>query len=111
MRIQAGHRSRQRGVALIYAIFGAFVAASMVTVMLAVGGWTSDLAGSKRDRVQAQYLAEGGIESAKKEMQHTIANWRTPPDSGSVDIDGHTVGSFGLWICAVAGVIVTAVMM
>ncbi len=81
----------RRGVALIYAVFGAFVAGSMVAVMLTAASVTRTRAELKEDKLQARYLAEGGIESAKKEIQYSIANWRTPPPEGAVTIDGQTV--------------------
>lgn len=81
----------RRGVALVYALFGVFVAAGMVGVMFTMAGVTSTRAEVRRGTLEADYLAEGGIEAAKREIQHAIANWRQPPESGSVDIDGRIV--------------------
>ena len=81
----------RRGVALIYAVFGAFVAGSMVAVMLTAASVTRTRAELKEDKLQARYLAEGGLEAAKKVIQTSIASWKTPPPEGSVTIDGQTV--------------------
>ncbi len=86
MRRSESNTSR-RGVALIYAVFGAFVAGSMVVVMLTAASVTRTKSELKMDKLQARYLAEGGVEAAKKEIQTAIANWRTPPPTGSVTID------------------------
>lgn len=93
MRIQRRARGRgsRRGVALIYAVFGAFVAAGMVSVMFTMAGITNQRSALKRGRVEARYLAEGGIEAAKKDVVHAIANWSTVPSAGTTSIDGHAV--------------------
>ena len=41
--------------------------------------------------LEAQYLADGAAEFAKKQLVDAIANWRVPPASGTVDIDGRSV--------------------
>ena len=84
-------RTRQSGVAIIYAIFGAFVAASMVSVMLATGTWTNSLSEHKRDRTQAQYIAEGALDVARKELQDAVANWESAPTSGTAMVNGVSV--------------------
>jgi hypothetical protein len=83
--------SGRRGVALLYAVFGAFVAGSMVAVMLTAASVTRTKAELKADKLQARYLAEGGIEAAKKVIQTSVANFKTPPETGSTTIDGQTV--------------------
>jgi hypothetical protein len=83
--------SSRRGVALLYAVFGAFVAGSMVAVMLTAASVTRTKAELKADKLQARYLAEGGIEAAKKVIQTAVANWKTPPGTGTATIDGQTV--------------------
>ncbi|MFT5049034.1 MAG: hypothetical protein ACI8QZ_000423 [Chlamydiales bacterium] len=88
MRVRILTDRRRRGVALIYAVFGAFAAATMIAVMLTMGRWTSDLANTKRDRMQAQYLAEGALDAARKEILDLVANWGAAPTGGSVTIAG-----------------------
>jgi len=88
MRVRIQGSGQRRGVALIYAVFGAFAAASMVAVMLAMGRWTNDLADSKRDKMQAQYAAEGALDFARKEIRDSVANWGNAPTEGSVTING-----------------------
>ncbi len=68
-------KSGREGVALIYAVFGSFVAASMVAVMFTMAGVTSKRSEGRRSNIQAQYLAEGAIECIKLQMKHAKANW------------------------------------
>jgi hypothetical protein len=81
----------QEGIALVYAVFASFVAASMVAMMLALSLATNRVSGDKRYGAQAQYLAEGAVEAAKKEVQTAIANWGAVPVSGNTTIDGKSV--------------------
>lgn len=81
----------QRGVALLYAIFGAFVAAAMVSVMLTVSSLSNGQSQMKVGVLRAQYQAEGAVEAAKKELQEAVANHRDIPESGHIDIDGMAV--------------------
>ncbi len=53
--------ARRRGVALMYAVFGAFVAASMVSVMLTMATVTRRGSSLKHAKIQAMYLAEGAV--------------------------------------------------
>ena len=84
-------RRERRGVAIVYAVFGAFVAASMVAVMLTAASVTHTESELKTEKLQASYLAEGAIEAAKVQVKTAIANWSDPPASGEVDVDGVTV--------------------
>ena len=84
-------RSSERGIALLYAIFGAFAAAGMVSLMLTMGSVTNDQSTLKRDRIQGRYLAEGAVEFARKEIQSAVANFSQPGNGGDVVIDGVTV--------------------
>ena len=84
---------RIRGVALLYAVFGAFVAATMMAVMLTMAGVTNTTSKVKLGSVQAQYLAEGAVEAAKKQLVEAIANWDVPPATGVVTV-GTTDVSF-----------------
>lgn len=79
-------RSRRRGLALLYAVFGAFMAASMVAMMLAFALSANRVSGLKRNHVQAAHLAEGAVESAKKQIQTAIANWSAVPSTGTITI-------------------------
>jgi hypothetical protein len=78
MRIHRSRGSRSDGIALLYAVFGAFVAISMVTVMFTMAGVTRTRSEGKRASVQAQYLAEGAIEQLKLQMKLAKANWTLP---------------------------------
>jgi hypothetical protein len=83
-------RSGKKGLALLYAVFAAFVAASMVSVMLTFSMVTHRVSGDKRYGGQAQYLADGAVEAAKKQVQTAIANWSAVPAAGSATIGGTT---------------------
>ncbi|MDA1264144.1 MAG: hypothetical protein O2816_03580, partial [Planctomycetota bacterium] len=76
--LQAGKRERNAGIALVYAVFGAFVAISMVTVMFTMAGVTRTKSEGKRSTIQAQYLADGAIEEIKLQMKVAKANWTLP---------------------------------
>lgn len=89
MKIRIQRRRRgEAGVALLYSVFAAFVAASMVSVMLTVSVVADKVSGVNRYGGQAKYLAEGAVEAAKKEIQESIANWTAVPASGSATING-----------------------
>ena len=88
---KAGRGARRRGIALLYAVFAAFVAAGMVTILMSVSRVSDKMSGVKRYGAQAQYLAEGAVEAAKKQMQTSVANWSAVPATGSVTIDGTPV--------------------
>ena len=63
----------------------------MVAVMLSMGRWTSSLSETKRDRMQARYVAEGAIDAVRKDIQDAVANWGDPPTSGVVELNGNQV--------------------
>ncbi len=87
MRVRAiGSRRSQSGVALLYSVLGAFVAASMVSVLFTMAGVTNKNAATKRGKLQAQYAAEGAVEFAKKQLAEAIANWQEPPLDGTVEL-------------------------
>jgi hypothetical protein len=79
----------RRGVALLYAVSSAFVAAGMVTLMLGVALAGDKTADTQKGAKKATFLAGGALESAKKTVQESIANWAALPSTGTVDIDGH----------------------
>ena len=76
-------------MALLYAVSSAFVAAGMVTLMLGIALASDKTADSQSSSKQANFLASGALESAKKTVQESIANWASQPESGTVQIDGH----------------------
>ncbi|MDP6939079.1 MAG: hypothetical protein QF848_09630 [Planctomycetota bacterium] len=87
----SGSPGRQAGVALVYAVFGAFVAATMVAVMFTMAGVTRTRSQLNSTQVRADYMAQGAVEVAKKSIQTAIANWSTPPTSGTAVINGVSV--------------------
>ena len=87
-----GRRGRgTSGVALLYAVFGAFVAAGLVTLLATLSRVSDRGAAVKRHGAEARYLAEGAVEAAKKRIQVAIANWEAVPASGTADVAGTPV--------------------
>ena len=82
---------RRRGVALLYAVFAAFTAATMVTVLLSTSMSSTRISVSKNFGGQAEYLAQGAVEVAKNLVQSEVAAWRTPPAAGTATINGTPV--------------------
>ena len=81
-------RAARRGMALIAALFAAFVAATMISVLMTVSRASANMADLRRDELQAHYLAQGAVEEAKKVVQTAIANWEEVPEEGTSTIDG-----------------------
>lgn len=78
--------SGREGVAMVYAIFGAMMAAGMVSVMFATANNSAQQVELRKDEVQARYLAEGAADVARKVVSEAVANWDTPPDDGSLTL-------------------------
>ncbi|MEM7515805.1 MAG: hypothetical protein AAF368_02625, partial [Planctomycetota bacterium] len=76
---------------MIAAVIAAFIAATTIAVAMRLAHVSLDEADTKITSLQAQYLAEGALEAAKKEIQEAIANWEDPPETGSVEIHGERV--------------------
>ena len=85
-----GKRGSKAGVALVYAVFGAMIAGGMVAASLTLSLAAEKGAQTKRSSTQARFLAEGGTEAAKKEIQRALANWEQVPSTGTTVIDGQT---------------------
>jgi len=89
MRIIKNHtvaRAKQRGVALIAALFAAAMTATLVAVMFLTAVSGNKLADVDRYKAEAQYMASGAVEAAKKEVQTAIANWEAVPAGGTVSV-------------------------
>ena len=65
-RIGPGPSSSQRGVALMYAVFGTFVVASMVSVMFAMASVSDRQSEVKEGTSRAQLLAEGAVAAPRR---------------------------------------------
>ena len=89
-RTRAGAASR-RGVALIYAVFGSFVVASMVSIMFTMAGVSDRQAAVQNGQTRARYLAEGALRVVAKELQTELANWDSPTLSGTKVVGGEDV--------------------
>lgn len=90
-RIGAGPAGSQRGVALMYAVFGTFVVASMVSVMFAMASVSDRQSEVKEGTSRARLLAEGAVAAAEKDLRIALAAWREPVTSGQIDVGGVAV--------------------
>jgi len=81
-------KSRRQGVALLYAVLGAFVAASVAATLLKLASVSRVRSKINRERIQAEYRSRGALEVGKKAIQMAAANWSVPPTGGTVTIDG-----------------------
>lgn len=79
------------GVALLYAVFGTFVVASMVSVMFTMAGVTDRQAEVKRDKARARLLADGALDAVETDLETALAHWRDPLLSGTKSIGGHGI--------------------
>lgn len=92
MKVSISRRpGRESGVALLVALIATFLAASFVAVTMAAASVAHRNAQTERFDVEAQYLAEGGIEAAKREIRMQMANWSPVPNTGSLAIAGKQV--------------------
>lgn len=91
MKIRINSSGRKRGTALLAALFAAFVAASMVMVLMTITNAKNEQTDVERYSKVAKFSAEGAIEAAKKELQVAIANWRSVAPEGDVELNGRTV--------------------
>ncbi len=79
------------GIALLYAVFGTFVVASMVSVMFTMAGVSDRRADIKRGQTKSRLLAEGALNKVEKDLQTALANWDNPLLSGTMQIGENTV--------------------
>lgn len=75
-------RGTRSGVALVYAVFGTVVVASMASVMFTMAGVSDRQADVRKGSTRARYLAEGALRVVVKELQAELANWNDPPADG-----------------------------
>jgi len=83
--------NRRAGVALMYTLLAVLVASSLIAVTMAAATVAHRNAQVTRYDTQAQYLAEGAVEAAKKQVQVAIANWSPVPPSGSTPVGGQMI--------------------
>lgn len=83
--------ARRRGVALIYAVFGSFVVASMVSVMFTMAGVSDRQAAVHNGQARARHLAEGALRVVAKDLQTALANWDEPEMAGTKVVGGQEV--------------------
>ncbi|MEM9380529.1 MAG: hypothetical protein AAGB93_11320 [Planctomycetota bacterium] len=84
-------RDGQRGVALLYAVFGTVVVASMVSVMFTMAGVSDRQSDVRRGRARASYVAEGALRTVVKDLQTALAAWEAPPTTGVKTVAGVSV--------------------
>ncbi len=76
---------------MLYALFAAFTAATMVSVMMTLSLSSHREANTKRQSVEAKYLAEGAIEVAKRDVASAVANFQAIPQNGVAVVNGVAV--------------------
>jgi hypothetical protein len=69
-----------------------FMGMGLVAVMMTDSNTTARTELRERSRTIARYLAEGAVESAKKELVIAIANFKYPPFEGEATINDRNVG-------------------
>lgn len=74
----------REGVAMVYAIFGAMMAAGMVSIMFATASHTAQQVDLRKDGVKARFLAEGAADVASATVANAVANWSNPPEEGTL---------------------------
>ena len=75
----------------MYAVFGTFVVASMVSVMFAMASVSDRQSEVKEGTSRARLLAEGAVAAAEKDLRIALAAWREPVTSGQIDVGGVAV--------------------
>lgn len=87
-RLNTGRRGRRAGMAMLYAVFGVFAAATMVSVTMTMANSSHRQSQAGLRSTRAKYLAEGAIELAKRDVSTAIANWQQPPANGVATLGG-----------------------
>jgi hypothetical protein len=91
MKIQGSKQASRRGTAMLYAVFGAFSAATIVALMLTMSLASNRMSSVKAYGGRAEYLAEGGVEAAKQVVLQAVASWQEPSPTGQAVVNGRTV--------------------
>lgn len=93
-------RRGRRGLALMSVVVGSVSAVGAVAVLMTLATFSSDTANIERRNTEAQYLAMGAVESAKRDLLDSIANWDEPPTYGQMvigaDVVQFEIGETGL---------------
>jgi len=84
-------RSNRAGVALLYAMFAVLAAAGLIALAVAAATTAHRTTQVKRFDTEAQYLAEGAVETGKKQIQIAIANWAPVPTSGTAQVGSQQI--------------------
>ena len=87
----AANAKQNGGWAMVVTVVVILVAASTASVMLSSSLTGNSQARVARDTTAARYRAEGGLASAQKTLLNAVADYRTPPATGSVTFGGETV--------------------
>ena len=83
--------SARAGAALLYALFTVLVAAGLIATTTVVASVAHKSTQRKRFETEAQYLAEGAVEFAKKGIQQAIANWSVVPANGVAQVGDRSI--------------------
>lgn len=76
---------------MLYAVFASVAAAVMVVMVLSSSLAANKISNVKANSTRAEYLAEGAVEEAKRQVLTNVAGWKVPPAAGTINIDGHAV--------------------
>ena len=71
---------QQRGIAMVYALFGASVSAAMLALLMANSSLDAQSVSVREIEVDQQYLAEAVLASASVHLEERLANWYREDD-------------------------------
>jgi len=68
----------QRGMAMLYALFGASVSAGLLALLIANTGLDAQKVAAGRTRVEQRFVGEAALSAASVKLQERLANWYRP---------------------------------
>ncbi len=99
MKILHKRAGRQGGWAMVLAVLVIVAAGATVVLMLTSSASANRTANVSRYSTGARFRAEGGLAAAQHTILISLANWRSVPATGTVQIDGlpvdYTITSTG----------------
>ena len=94
MRIKrraTSEHDKKRGAALFTVMLFSVAAGGMTMVLTSMASTADIGAQLQYHKLQAEYLAEAGIEAVRAEIQSTLVGGGTPPSNGTVVLNGASV--------------------
>ena len=77
---KSGGNGRKRGIAMVYALFGASVSAAMLALLMTNSSIDAKLVSVRETEADQQYLAEAVLASASVHLEQRLANWYREDD-------------------------------